>query len=176
MLGMGLVGTRAKREEGGGVPCGSYELSFCALLDELLGGDLIAVEDPVEIDTHQAFHVCFRQLEHGFYLGNASIGHHDVEGSKALNGLVDEGFDLVAFGDVGCNAHGVAVSGLDLYDDFVDAGLVGQNVVDAYVEAIVCELESDSFTTGQLEDNVSRWKSSRFWRGSVFLTFLDWIP
>jgi hypothetical protein len=54
---------------------------------------------------------------------------------------------LLQVGDIGGEYKRFPTQPLDLLDDFVAARLVGFDVVDAYVVAIVGQSKSDSFTT-----------------------------
>lgn len=105
---------------------------------------------------------------------DARICDHDIEGPEVLDRGFDQAFDFGEFGDVGGVAVGLATEGLDLFDglrdvcvrfyfkiqegeekgggvlevaDFVDACLVGGNIVDANVESIFCQPDCDCFAS-----------------------------
>ena len=132
------------------LPGSANEFPFGALFDELLGCQLIAIEDTKDVDVHHAFHIFFRQLQGRLHLCDAGVGDHDAQGSESLDGCLDQGVDFCAFGDVGGDADGVAVLlGFYLVDDVGDEGLVCGDVVDANVEAFVGEPEGDCFAAGE---------------------------
>lgn len=90
------------------------------LLDHLLGGDGVAIVHAEDVDAEHAFDVFFSQVQQGFYLRDAGIGDHCVEGSQSVDGLRDEGFDFGALRDVGDDADGLAACLLYFGNDLTE--------------------------------------------------------
>ena len=63
------------------LPCGTDELPFGSLSDELLGGHLVAIEDSAYIDIEYLVYILLGQIQDRLYLCDAGIGHHDRQGS-----------------------------------------------------------------------------------------------
>ena len=74
------------RKEGEGLESydgrGADEFAARALFDHLLGSGLVAVEDAVEVDVEHAVDVFGGELEERFYLSDARVCDHHVQGAE----------------------------------------------------------------------------------------------
>jgi hypothetical protein len=154
------------REKGEGLECddggGAEEFAACALGDHLARGGGVAVEDAVDwtvvsilsasvhgrftVDFEHVLEVLLGEVQQCFDLCDAGIRNHGVERAKFRHRGLNQIFDLFEVGYIGSECKGFPTQSLDFLDNFVAARLVGFDVVDAYVVAVVGQSKSDSFT------------------------------
>lgn len=130
------------------IPGAANESTLGALLDHLLAGDLVRVEDAADINVKVPPELVLGHVDGRLDLADARVGNHGPEGANLGDVGVDNVLDVAALGHVAQGHVGLVARRLgDFVRRRLGLGLHGRQVRDGDAEAVRGKALGDALAT-----------------------------